>query len=362
MKHTTLDDVHKKCKQWLYIKSTNRIDLALAVHISRQLKGTKLWLIFVGGSGGSKSELLKPLDDGGKHTFVLQEITTNTLVSATPNAADLAPQLDEKTILIYDFAILLSLRRDDKAKIWAQFRELYDGNAGKHSGSGKPGSKYSGLNITMIGCSTSAIDNQVLIHNSLGIRELIYRIPQHEEEQEQDLLMERVFKNSNSEMLMRAEIKKVFSTFLNNLRPAKLDIKPDALQQIKNHCKYLSKLRSSASVDSYSGDVLSTAESEHPTRIFKQFLVVYRCLKSLDKDYSDEKALEIIKELRDSCCNTDRISILHFLVKNNIEEFSFGKIGQAVKLGNSTVKRHLSVLWSLNLVNRSIDEADKIEL
>ena len=44
---------------------------------------------------------------------------------------------------------------------------------------------------------------------------------------------------------------------------------------------------------------------------------------------------------------------MNFLVRNYHDEHSYHYIGSALKLGNSTVKRHCSVLWNLNLINRS---------
>ena len=37
--------------------------MLLAVHLTRGITGTKLWIIFIGGSGHTKSELIRALDD-----------------------------------------------------------------------------------------------------------------------------------------------------------------------------------------------------------------------------------------------------------------------------------------------------------
>ena len=134
--------------KWLYIKNKNRVDLILAIYLSKQLKGTKLWLIIIGGSGGAKSELIKPLDDDGQTTYILQEMTPNTLISGNPVADDLVAKIDNKVVMMYDMAVILNLRKEDKGKVWAQLRELYDGNCRKEVGSGKKMKEYSDLNIT----------------------------------------------------------------------------------------------------------------------------------------------------------------------------------------------------------------------
>jgi len=352
-----LPQLHETFKKWLYLKSTNRLDLMLAVHLSRLLKGTKIWLVIVGGSGGLKSEQIRTLDDDGKTTYVLQEITPNTLVSGNPMARDLAPELDNKTVLIYDAAVLTNLNKDDKAKIWAQFRELYDGNCSKATGSGKITHRYSGLNVTLIMCSTGAIDSQILIHTNLGTRELIYRLEPLEEKEEEEKLMKQVLKNEEHETQMRHELRTAVQLFLKDHEVKEIKVPDNVMTVIKEYVHFLTILRVNPQLDSYSGELVGSAEPEYPTRILKQLKRLYQCLKSLDDNYPDKTALEILKELRDSNINQDRLNVLKFLIKNPNESFKYHEIGAAVRLGNSTIKRHCMVLWNLGLINRTIDES-----
>jgi len=103
----------------------------------------------------------------------------------------LAPKLDEKFVIITDFAQILSLPPGDRAEIYAQLRDLYDGYAGKTSGMGG-NSKYSGLKVTLLACSTPAVDSRILVNQNLGTRELIYRTTCSKNK---DLLMDKCLKN-----------------------------------------------------------------------------------------------------------------------------------------------------------------------
>lgn len=353
-----LKKLHQVVKKWLYLKNMNRLDLIMAVHLSRMMPGTKLWVIFIGGSGASKSELLRPLDDEENTTYILQEITGNTLVSGNPMAQDLAPMLDKKTVLILDMAILLNLRREEKAKIWGQLRELYDGNAGKNTGSGKKGFRYKGLNITLLACSTNVLDDQILIHQSLGTRELIYRVNPIEEKQEEENLMQKVINNDDYENKMRIELVSAYSDFLKDRKVTEIEIPKNSLETIKNYVRYLRIMRTTPQFDSYSGDLLSTAEPESPTRVLKQFIRLFKCLKSLDPEYTDEKALEIIKEVRDGSCNRDRVSIIKTMARGPDDVYSIHQISQRIRLGKSTIIRHLNVLWNLKLIDRQLENFD----
>jgi DNA-binding transcriptional ArsR family regulator len=356
-KITSLKDVHRFFKKWLYINNTNRIDLMLATHITRTAPGTKVWIIFIGGSGAAKSEILKTLDDtdsklNSPNTYVIQEITPNTLVSGNPFAKDLAPSLHNKTVLIMDMAILINLKRDDKAKVWAQLRELYDGNARKVTGSPKGDKTYTGLNVTLMACSTGVIDEQILIHQSLGTRELLYRIDPIEEKKEEEFLMQKVIENENNEKLMRYELRTVIQKFLIDRSYKDIPLPSNVLDEIKRLVCYLRVMRASVALDSYNGDVIATVEPESPTRVLKQFTRVYKSLKALDENYPDEKAIEILREITRSSCNLDRIKVFEEMMKHPEDNFSVTEIGQRIRLGKSSVTRHLSSLWNLGLIDR----------
>ena len=108
--------------------------------------------------------------------------------------------------------------------------------------------------------------------------------------------------------------------------------------------------------------MISTCEPEAPTRILKQFMRLFKALKSLDESYSDEKALEVLREVRDSSCNIDRVKVLRVLASEPENEFSVSAISQELRLGKSSVNRHLNALWNLKLVNRTYFESNYKEV
>src|SRR3989344_2875693 len=205
-----LENVYNTFNKWLSFEDTKRIDIMLATSLTREIKGTKIWIIFVGASGDWKSEMLNTLDDGGLNTYTIKKLTPRTIVTGNIAVGDLAPKLKDKVILITDFASLITLPPNDKAQLWAQLRDLYDGVAGGDSGSGKS-VKYKDLNVTLLGASTPAIDNQILHNQSLGQRELIYRV---NETKDREDLRNKLSENEEQEELMRMELRKAVQDFL----------------------------------------------------------------------------------------------------------------------------------------------------
>ena len=159
-----LENLHDVYREYLHIEDSDRIDIVLAVALSQKLDGIPLWLILVGPSGDMKSVQLNAIEN--EDTFVLHNLTSKTIVNGYKNKRkypDLAPELDKKIIIIPDMAQILKLPPAEKAELWGQLRDLYDGFAGKVSGQGSR-AKYKDLKVTLLAGSTPSIDAQIGVH------------------------------------------------------------------------------------------------------------------------------------------------------------------------------------------------------
>ena len=307
---TTLKIVYDTFQKWLHVEDTLRIDAMLATALTREKQGTKIWMLFVGPSGDWKSEMLNTLDDGGYNSFLLKKLTSKTLVSGFKGVEDLAPKLKNKILLITDMAQLITSHPNDKAQIWAQLRDLYDGYAGLDAGSGKS-VKYSDLNITLIGASTPAIDSQILHNSSLGQRELIYRVKEMIDRQ---FLRKKIEENINYEIEMRTALKTSVQNFLSaNKYNYDFEIKEEIKKKLFEMSCELTYMRAVGEHDYISGELINYVYPEEPTRIYKQLLIIYKSLKSLDENYPDSKALKVIKHIIDSSGSQIRLDVMKIL-------------------------------------------------
>ena len=207
----TLQQLHNIYKKLLYIEDTKRIDVILATALSKKIPGIPLWLILVGASGDMKSVQLNAIDY--EDVFVMHNLTSKTLVNGYKNKKkypDLAPQLNNKIIIIPDMSQILKLPPIEKGELWGQLRDLYDGKAGKLSGQGST-ARYDGLKITLIAGSTPSIDAQILVHQDLGTRELIYRTKGNNNK---DKVMEKCFENEENEFDITCELRKYTTNFI----------------------------------------------------------------------------------------------------------------------------------------------------
>lgn len=309
-------------------------------------------MILIGASGDWKTEQLLALTDK-KETKVIHQMSSKTLVNGFKNKKkypDLAPKLNNKMVLIYDMAQLLKLHPNEKAEVWAQLRNLYDGFAGKQSGQGID-IAYKDLNVTLLGASTPAIDTQLLIHQDLGTRELLWRC----ENSEKVTIADKIWINEPFEDLMRLEMNEITNKFLDGVEyDEEMMVHPDVQLFLENQAIKLAYLRAVAQIDSYSGELLGKVIPEKPTRVLKQLKRVYVGLKCLSPDYPDSRTFEIIEHLVKSSGNPLRWSVINFL--KSCSNVSTNKVAECLRVGVKTAYRELNLLWNLGVVCRDMVE------
>ena len=373
----TLSDVYDAYRKYLYVKDTKRIDIIFAVALTRPIKGTKVWLLIIGNSGDWKSEQLVALDDSQEVTSVqmyqgepietttkvyngnfhlISSFTPRTLITGMKKSQDLAPKLRDKVVLIPEMSQILKLPPNDKAEMWAQLRDLYDGKASKNTGGGKNVS-YDNLNVTLIGGSTQSIDSQILIHQDLGSRELVWRTNLDNSDEGLDETMNKCLENEKNEVQMRDELKDITFDFLATHKYIPMnELPPEINQKIKRMVQYLRFLRAPAELDTFTGELLGKPHPEMPTRVYKQYIRIYYALKSLDPEYSDERALEVLEYLTKSSCFPNRVKLFDKMLDmhtiDGLAEYTSFELAQNVGIGRKAVTRELNVLWGCDLIIR----------
>ena len=281
--------VYETFEKWLYIEDRRRIDIKLATAITRKMKeqdgGTSIWLIEVGPSGGGKNEEILAFENP-KTTKTIHSFTPRALISGLKKegVSDLAPKLKDKLILIPDFSQLMKLHPNAKAQVWAQLRDLFDGRAGKQTGSGVDRT-YSDIRTTLIGGVTPLFDHEFLIHQNLGSRELIWRY----EIKDKEALMQKALANEGKEEEMRKELRETVNRFLDEVEIFDKPVPKRIEQKLKEYAKWLSKMRAPAEYDWKGRELRSDIVPEEPTRVLKQLKRLFVALKSLSPDYTDER-------------------------------------------------------------------------
>jgi hypothetical protein len=135
-------------------------------------------MMIVAASGSGKTTLVEILDDL-YDTHSLEDISPHTLFSGTSKKGkkkeeiSLIYTLNNKLVIIKDFAPILSKGGEDKKKIFSQFRQIYDGKANYDRGTGIR-HNWKGR-ISFIACVTPEIDKHFDEFGDLGERFIVYR-------------------------------------------------------------------------------------------------------------------------------------------------------------------------------------------
>jgi len=353
-KPTTLTEVYEKIQKWLFLPDTERVDIILAVTISVKDKSKPLWIFFVGGSGDAKSELLKGLDT---LTCVrkVDQLTTNTLASGKKDVKDLGYELQNAdTLLIFtDLACLTSLNKDEKKKIWGQFRTLYDGEIYKDTGSDVK-KKYNNCNVSILAATTSAIKEEYHIHQQLGTRELLYDTNPDPRDNKTKML--KALKNNGKEKQMQQEIKEAIMGFLVDKKfNPDIEMPEEIKDFLFKECEKLRILRASGSTDWKTGEVNIDMEAEVTTRLIQQFSKLYKAFHSLDENYSDDKFKKIIEHFVMSSSNVVRYKIYEYFKKHDEWHNAF-ELHQKLKIARLTIAAQCEALWNLGSLKKEFRE------
>lgn len=350
----SLQDVYDTIEKWLYITDHDRIDTILATVLSNQKPGTPIWLFLVGNSGDTKSELINSLTilPG---TIRIDQLTKNTLASGYKGADDLGGRLANKsTILLFaDLASLTSLNKDEKKIIWGQFRTLYDGDIFKQTGS-DVNKAYTKCHVTIIAGTTPIIRNEFNVHMQLGTREIMYDIPP--EPEYNDNKMDKAWENENYEQQMRTEIQNAIYGFWMAHKLKEITIPDDIKQFLKKEANRLSLLRATAQTDYKYDELLNPVNPEVPTRAVKIFKRLYTALKSLDNNYPDDRARQIISHIVTSSGDKIRQQIIDIFKTNPDNEYSVPQLQQIMKMGRSKIKSECEILWNMGSLAKEIKE------
>jgi hypothetical protein len=384
----TLAQVYSEFKRWLYLDSTDGIDIMLATVMSQQIDGEPVWMFVVGPPGSAKTETLSSLS-WVENMYMTSSVTPHSLISGAnwKDNADpsLIPKLDGKVMIIKDFTSILSMRDTEKDEIFGILRDAYDGKCGKEFGNGVV-RRYESR-FTVLAAVTPSIYALSSSHTALGERFLKFGIGDNLIHIHEDEIIERAISNINKETTMRDDLADVVHAFLTRrLRMAKIPvadlptITPAFRDRIIALARFGSRMRGSVTRDTYRNDIITSRPSaEVGSRLGKQLAKLcqslavihgrrtvtaddFRLVKKVMLDTIPQRTEDLLRQMLTSCptehhtITTGEISfktrypqatvgrILQDLTVLDITKKVVGRVGQH---GNSTA-------WTLTPYIRTV--------
>lgn len=366
----TLELVRQVFHRWFKFEDDTLLDLALALKVHSYMLDhflQPLWLVIIGASGDRKSATIEAFNDAKIETFLLNYITPNTLATGQKINVkhDLAPKLNRKLVLSSDFAQFIKMPQETKGAIWSQMREAYDGRIQKATGSGVD-TFYRGILWDWLICSTPIIDEELILKDSLGTRELIYRMPDENIELiEEKTMMDTVWNNVSIKKARDQELKdavKLFCDYWKHTHKESILIEADIPETVKDklfqYSKFIALLRAYAECDWRTGELTNFVYPEKPTRVLEQLKMLFIALKLLDPEYTDELALKRVFEVVKSSIHPVRLKILKLTLEG---ELTTTQISNRVGLHHITTNRELQTSKHLKLIDERKNKDNKNE-
>ncbi len=332
-------------ERFLYLPDLDLVDVVMSVPAGNRLLTTDpLWLLLKGPPGSGKTEALNALTGVPDEVVFVGNITPAALVSgwglSTGEAdASLLPTLDGKTLVVKDFTTVLSMNPAARDEVFATLRDVYDGHASKHFGTGRREYKS---RFNMIAGVTTAIEDAWHL-SALGERFLTWGMVTDPKEQAR-----RALDNANNEPTFREALATAAAGVLADLPDAVPTISEELKERTLTLAFLMARLRTFVGRDR--NDVVQRPpEVEVPTRVAKQLLRLGQGLALVRRRpaVTDAEFLVMRKVALDSTPSARRTVFGALLRQPGPAEIA--TFAQSCRMSHSPTKRNLDDLVLLGL-------------
>jgi hypothetical protein len=379
VKAPQLSDVHHEFKRWLYLDSTDAIDVMLATAISQQIDGEPVWMFIVAPPGGAKTETLSSLS-WVENVYMTSSVTPHSLISGAnwKGNADpsLIPKLDGKIMVIKDFTSILSMRDNEKDEIFGILRDAYDGTCGKEFGNGVVRRYHS--RFTILAAVTPSIYALSSSHTALGERFLKFGIGDNLVHHHEDEIINRAIDNINKETSMRDDLADVVHAFLTKrlgirrIPVGELPALPSAIRQrIIALARFGARMRGSVTRDNFRNDIVTSRPSaEVGSRLGKQLAKLsqalavvrgrsvvtpddYRLVKKVMLDTIPQRTEDLLRNLLQACPNeSDTTTASEMSHRTRYPQMTINRILQDLTVLDITKRGPVQKVGVLNSAGR----------
>ena len=358
----TLESLKNTYRKWLSLttpqgdEDAEIVDIIMAIALDRELAGDPVWLYFVAESGGTKTEIIRALNNW--KVVPVDSLTSHTLVSGKvikdPETGKLRPikgllsRLDGKILTIKDFTIVLTADPRERYMIFSQFRGAYDGYYAATYGTWDKPIKLN-VTFTMLAGVTSIID----IHNNLSVilgeRFLKVRHKLHREK-----AAKKAMDNMGKEKEMRRELQTKTKRFLAGVKIRDPAVPKEIFESILNLALFVAQIRMPlphrTKMEAMAGMTPQfETRPEYATRIGKQLLKFSKLIAmARNKETVDWDDYKTVLRVGFNTCPQKRLKAVLYLYFN--PEKSIIEIANGLHWYFNKTKRtmsELSVLWNV---------------
>lgn len=350
----SLDTLIQLVQEYLYLPDPAPFVLVVGAVIANLMPGAPVWLMFVGAPSSGKSEYLNMIVDvpGVIETASISEAG---FLSASEKQSDdatggLLRQFGERPgiMVAKDFTTVMEMSPNDRGKVLAALRELYDGRWVRHVGtSGGHEIAWEGK-LGFIGGVTESIDAKHPIIASLGDRFTYFR----PEAQPRRLIIKKVLGRNGTSENSRNKLRSKVTEFISKIQ-SQFPKHPPALSEedqewLEITADITASARSAIERDNYGREIVSVPSPESPGRLAGSMGQLYMALGLIG--CSRDEARRLIRDVALSCIPRARSRVLVKL------------IGQRDGLTIEEMREDSNIIHPYTAVQRALTEMECLKV
>lgn len=274
-----IERVRSTFRRYLYLPDPTPLEVTLATVAANRMPGDPVWTLVIGPPSSGKTEIVNSTL-GLPHMHAASEITVAGLLSGTGRkdksrqaTGGLLKEVGQFGILVLkDFTTVLSMNRDERSKVLAALREIFDGSWTRRLGTdGGQAFPWKGKLGLIAGC-TDEIERHHEVIASMGDRYLRLRMPEVDPKQQGS----RSQSNQGREVEMRRQLEAAVTEFFSGV-----DLSAGVVVQEGDQCRinalasFTALARSSVQRDGYRREIQFVPDSEMPGRLSKCMLSLF---------------------------------------------------------------------------------------
>lgn len=337
-----------KMKEHFLIEDDEPIRIVVATYIASHIASDPLWLFIIAPPSSLKTEIISSFSGLGD-IYPLSDLTEKTLLSGWEKGkASLINKLDGKIITMKDFTTVLSMRRESRAIILGQLREIYDGSIKKAYGTGDVVDWHG--KVGFIAGVTPEIDRHYSVFQSLGERFIQVRI----RAANPFTVALRAIQGTGTERNFRSAISKLMTLCCTEYlkRDSYPKIPTDIQQRLAALASICVKARSHITRNRQNRDVEYMPEPEAPARLVKQFVLLAQGLAWVrDGVEVNEGDFKTVFRVGMDSLPIVRAKIIQLLIDSSI--IKLDQVTEQTSIPNTTANRTLEDLVCLGLLEKT---------
>lgn len=333
--------------KWLYIREEYQITGPYCGVLAAFCPGDPDILGLVASSGSVKTETIRAFGkEPNEYIYPISSITAKTLISGKKGVEGLAPKLKGRVLMIKDLTTMLEKEKNERAQIFAQFREMTDGYLTYEYGNDERRNVLD-IHSSIVFASTSVIEHYYAMTSSLGQRMMFFK-----PEGDRQIAMNRARTASATKEVMRKELHAVTMGFLAKYVPAMkageiATISEEMSKDLEQFYMFLAKARATIHAD-WKGDPDDYPEIEYPTRIASTIDRIIKVHATInDRTEANKDDIDFGKRIVLDTIPTNRWKVLtHLSTRQETTPSIAAKCG----LPTTTTHKLLDALFSIGVI------------